>query len=108
VHSFCYIEATGGLTIGDDVSIAHSVSILTTNHNYADLDPPIRDQGVQERATTISDDVWIGCGSRILAGVTIGKGAVVAAGAVVTKDVEPYAVVGGVPARQIGSRKPGH
>jgi acetyltransferase-like isoleucine patch superfamily enzyme len=108
VHSFCYIEATGGLTIGDDVSIAHSVSILTTNHNYADLDLPIRDQGVQERATTISDDVWIGCGSRILAGVTIGKGAVVAAGAVVTKDVEPYAVVGGVPARQIGSRKPGH
>lgn len=104
IHPFCYVDATGGISIGSDVSIAHSVSILSTNHNSADRLVPIRDQGISLRKTTIGDDVWIGAGARILAGVNVGSGAIVAAGAVVTKNVVPGSIVGGVPARVLRMR----
>lgn len=104
IHPFCYIDATGGLAIGDDVSIAHSVSILTTEHRYDDPLVAIRDQGVSRHPTTIESNVWIGAGARVLAGVTIGSGSVVAAGSVVTRDVPRDSIVAGVPARLIKPR----
>lgn len=102
VHPMCYLDATGGLTIGDDVSIAHGVSILTTEHDYAVLGVATRDAAVRPAPVTIGNDVWIGAGARILAGVTIGDHAVVGAGAVVTRDVPPRRIVVGVPARPLG------
>lgn len=101
VHPMCYLDATGGLVIGSDVSIAHGVSILTTEHDYAAPGVPTRDAPVKHAAVAIGDDVWIGAGARILAGVRIGDHAVVGAGAVVTRDVPARQVVGGVPARPL-------
>ncbi|MEO6030147.1 MAG: acyltransferase [Candidatus Binatia bacterium] len=99
VHPMCYLDATGGLVIGNDVSIAHGASILTTEHDYTQPDVMIRDAPVTHAAVTIGNDVWIGAGARILAGVTIADHAVVGAGAVVTRDVPTRQVVAGVPAR---------
>lgn len=101
VHPFCYIDATGGIEIGDDVSIAHGASVLSTNHSWSDDSRPIRDQPVTMSRTKIGENVWIGAGARILAGVSIGPGSIVAAGAVVTKNVAPGLLVAGVPARVI-------
>ena len=104
IHPMCYIDATGGVKIGSDVSIAHSVTIMSTEHRFDDLSTPIRVQVVEVLPVTIEDDVWIGAGARILAGVTVSAGSVVAAGAVVTKDVPAGTVVGGVPARVLKHR----
>ncbi|WP_229660717.1 acyltransferase [Marmoricola endophyticus] len=104
IHPFCYLDGTGGLRIGDDVSIAHAVSIMTTNHTWDSSDVPIRDQAVSEAPTRIGSDVWIGAGARVMAGITIGDHAVVAAGAIVTRDVAPSDVVAGIPAVVIKRR----
>lgn len=101
IHAGCYIDATGGLSIGDDVSIAHHTSILSTNHTWNDASLPIRDNPVARNAVRIESDVWIGCGCRILAGVTIGRRSVVAAGAVVTRSLTGGFVFGGIPARRL-------
>ena len=101
IHEFCYIDGLGGVSIGDNVSIAHSSSILSTNHQWEDSSIPIKYNPVSSAAVTISDDVWIGCGVRILAGVTIGPRSVIAAGAVVSKSVDGNALYAGVPARKI-------
>jgi acetyltransferase-like isoleucine patch superfamily enzyme len=106
VHPMCYLDATGGLVIGNDVSIAHGASILTTEHDYTQPGVMIRDAPVTRAAVTIGDDVWIGAGARILAGVTIGAHAVVGAGAVVTRDVPARQVVAGVPARTLKAAEP--
>ncbi|GAB2518759.1 hypothetical protein GCM10027267_14350 [Paramicrobacterium agarici] len=100
----CYLDASGGIEIGSDVSIAHSTTIMSTNHTWLDEKIPIRDQPVSLERTIIENDVWIGAGVRILAGVTIGSGAVVAAGAVVTANVPAHTIVGGVPAKVIKTR----
>lgn len=99
------LALTKDIVIGNDVLIAPYVSIIGTNHTISDPDKLIRLQGMTSAQITIQDDVWIGTKAIILPGVTIGKGSVVGAGAVVTKDVPPYAVVGGVPARVIKMRK---
>jgi acetyltransferase-like isoleucine patch superfamily enzyme len=97
INSGCKFQDQGGLTIGDDVLIGHNVVIATLNHAFSpehrgDLEPqPVR----------IGNQVWVGANATILPGVTIGDGAIVAAGAVVTKDVAPRTVVGGVPAKVI-------
>lgn len=87
IHRGCYIDATGGLEIGSNVSKAHQSSILATNHTWKDIKIPIRDNPMEIAPVIIADDVWIGCGCRILPGVTINKRVVVAAGVVVTQDV---------------------
>jgi acetyltransferase-like isoleucine patch superfamily enzyme len=106
IGAYNFIHGGGGVTIGNDCLLGPYVSIFSENHITADIGIPIREQGETRSPVRIEDDVWIGSGCIILAGVTIGKGAVVAAGAVVRNNVEPYSIVGGVPAKQIGMRKP--
>lgn len=91
--------------IGNDVMMAPSVTILSNSHNFARTDIPMREQGAPPpRPVTIGDDVWIGTRVIILPGVTVGSHAILGAGAVVTKDVPEWAVVGGNPARVIRFR----
>ncbi|WP_018027538.1 acyltransferase [Porphyromonas somerae] len=94
----------GPLTIGDNVLMGPDVVVLTSSHNFRRRDIPIRLQGGSFSQVTIGNDVWIGQRVMILPGVHIGSGAIIAAGAVVTKDVDPYTIVGGVPARFIKNR----
>ncbi len=93
------LDAREGITIGNNVSLSMGVWIWTMEHDPQD--PYYRGTG---GSVYIQDYVWISCRVVILPGITIGKGAVVAAGAVVTKDVAPYTIVGGVPAKEIGKR----
>ncbi|QNM98056.1 acyltransferase [Chitinimonas koreensis] len=93
----CLVQ--GGAIIGRDVMIGPDVKIYTRNHVHADLDRPMREQGVEWKQTTIGDDVWIGANVIVLPGVTVADHAILAAGSVVTKSVPAYAVVGGNPAR---------
>lgn len=101
IHDACYLDAVGGLNIGNNVSIAHQTSIITFNHTWEDVTQPIKYNPIQTASVVISDDVWVGCGVRIMPGVTIGKRAVIAAGSVVTRDVPAGVIVAGVPARII-------
>lgn len=105
IHPFCYLECIGGVSIGNDVSIAEGTSIISFEHKYTDLTVPIKNQGIWKKAISIDDDVWIGAKSTILSGMRIEKGAIVAAGAVVTKNVEAFSIVAGVPAKKIKNRK---
>ncbi|WP_317171782.1 acyltransferase [Spirosoma validum] len=94
INSSCRIDTRGGVFIGKNVSISQEVIVLTADH---EIDSP-NFKG-RTKSVTIYDYVWIGTRVTILPGVIIGKGAVVAAGSLVTKDVQPYAVVAGVPAK---------
>lgn len=107
IHEMCYLECAGGLRIGSNVSLSHSVSIITHEHDYLQTNVPVREAPLLLRPVEIGDDVWIGAGARILGGVVIGHGAVIGAGAVVTKSVLPGSVAVGVPARVIGVRENG-
>ncbi len=100
----CFLDGFGGLSIGRNVLIAHNSSLIAEDHGFATRRIPIRFQPKTAAPIVVEDDVWIGCGVRVLKGVRIGQGAIVAAGAVVTKDVPPFAIVGGVPARVLGER----
>lgn len=106
-HSGIGVDARlyGPIRIGNDVMMGPEVVILTRNHRFDRLDIPIRQQGYQSaKPVAIGDDVWIGHRVMIMPGVSIGKGAIIAAGAIVTKDVPEYAIVGGNPARLIRHR----
>ena len=98
--------ATGKITIGDRVMIGHGSQIISSGHSMPDLDSgdSMRFAESHEEPIVIEDDAWISAGAIVLPGVTIGKGAVIAAGAVVTKDVPANAVAGGVPADVIKQR----
>jgi acetyltransferase-like isoleucine patch superfamily enzyme len=106
IHRACYIDANGGITIGDDVSIAHATSFVSFEHTWDDSSVPIKDNPSRFAPIRVDDDVWIGCGCRILAGVHIGSRSIVAAGAVVVRDIPSGHVVGGVPARVIKQIQP--
>lgn len=99
-------QINGRTKIGKHVMMGPDVCIFTRNHKFNRTDIPMDQQGVaEERPVTIEDDVWIGAKAIILPGIRIGTGAVIAAGAVVTKDVPDYAMVGGNPARILKMRK---
>ena len=91
----------GPVKIGHHVNLAQGITVTALNHNFDDTNKRIDEQGVSTNAVTIEDDVWIGANAVILPGVTIGNHCVVAAGAVVTKDVPPHSLVAGVPAKVI-------
>ena len=93
------------IVIGDDCLISYNVHLRTDMHNYIDADRLIREQVSAERDIVIGDDVWIGYGAQIMAGVTVAKGSVIGAGAVVPRDTQEYGVYGGVPARWIKKRQ---
>lgn len=101
-----YINACigGRIVLGNDVLVAPNVVMRSSDHVTTDLDKPINQQGHTGKEIVIADDVWISSNVTIVGGVHIGRGAVVAAGAVVTRDVEPYTIVGGIPARFIKNR----
>ena len=105
IGPYCYIGCSGKTEIGNHVMMSPRVSIYSENHNFDRTDIPMKEQGVTRQETVIEDDCWIASNSIILAGVRIGRGSIVAAGSVVTKDVPPYAVVAGNPARIIKMRE---
>ncbi len=105
IGPYSYIGCSGFIEIGDNVMMSPRVSIYAENHLFDDPELSIKEQGVKREFVKIEDDCWIAANTVILAGVTIGRGSVIAAGSVVTKDVPPYSIVGGVPAKVIKSRK---
>lgn len=105
VNNYAILYGHGGLEIGDNVRIAAQVVIIPMNHIYEDPDTPIWRQGIKAKGIKIEDDVWLGAGAEVLDGVTIGRGSVIGAGAVVTKDIPPYSVAVGVPAKVIKKRE---
>lgn len=105
IGSYGVIGSNERIEIGKNVMIAQSVSIRDTDHNFENLDIPMINQGITTSPIKINSNVWIGYGAVITKGITIGSGAIVAANAVVTKDVPPNAIVGGVPAKLIKYRE---
>ncbi|MBS7566453.1 acyltransferase [Mucilaginibacter sp. Bleaf8] len=98
INRGCRLDPRGGISIGSNVSISNGVTILTADH---DMDNNMEGRN---RQVTIEDYVWIGTNAMIMPGVSVGTGAVIAAGAIVTKDVEAFNVVAGIPAKVIKSR----
>ncbi len=104
INRFALLYGHGGLEIGNNVMIAPNVIILPQNHIFKDISIIIREQGISCKGIKIENDIWIGAGAIVLDGITIGKGSVIGAGAVVTKDIPPYSVAVGVPAKVIKKR----
>lgn len=101
----CFIQVRGKVIIGNDVIFGPNVSVFSENHNFLDTEKPIRDQGETRIGVIIENGVWIGSGAIILDGVTVGNNSIIASGSVVNKNVAPYSIVGGIPAKFIKSRK---
>jgi acetyltransferase-like isoleucine patch superfamily enzyme len=106
IGEFTIVRGQGGVVIGNRVYTSPLTQILAINHVFDDPNRSFIDQGITAEGVIIEDDVWIGAAAIILDGVRVGKGSIVAAGAVVTKDVPPHTVVAGVPARIIREIKP--
>ncbi len=104
IGDHCYFSGQGGIEVGSDVLFGPSVRIFSENHRFDNSELPIRQQGEVRAPVVIEGDCWIGADVTIVGGVRIGRGSVVAAGAVVTRDVLPHSVVAGVPARFVRSR----
>ena len=98
-HVTSRVKLVGPVTLGNYVTIGSGAQITGLTHNYLDVTRPIAKQGVTPNRTVVEDDVWIGGNSCINQGITIGTHSIIASGSVVTKNVTPYSVVGGNPAR---------
>lgn len=97
INSGCHFQDQGGITIGDGVLIGHNVVLATLNHDFS----PKKRSTLRPAPIVIGENVWIGSNATVVPGVTIGNGSIIAAGAVVTKNVPENIIVGGVPAKII-------
>jgi len=102
----CFLHAAGGIVIGARVGVGPGVRIITSTHEEAGRDVPVLFSPLRFAPVVIEDDADLGVGAIVLPGVRVGRGAIIGAGAVVTKDVPPYAVAAGVPARLVRERRP--
>jgi acetyltransferase-like isoleucine patch superfamily enzyme len=89
----------GPVLIGNDIRLAQNITLSGLNHNYEDVNLPIHVQGVSTAQIVVEDDCWLGANVVVVAGVTIGKHSIIAAGSIVTKDIPPYSVAVGNPAK---------
>ena len=105
IGEYAYLGGAGGLEIGDDCIIGQYFSCHPENHNYEDIDTPVRLQGVNRKGITIGKNCWIGSKVTILDGVNIGDGCILAAGSVVTKSFPANSIIGGVPAKILKNRE---
>ncbi len=104
IHEFCYIDGHGGIKIGNDVSVAHSSSILSSNHGIKLSDIPIKYQNMELKKVIIENNVWIGSGVRILGGNVIEEGCVLGAGTILTKSTHKNCIYVGVSAKCLKKR----
>ncbi len=104
VGPYTCMSGFGKIEIGNDCLIASHSAIYAHNHNFSDPNKKIAEQGFSVKGIALEDDCWLGNGVKVMDGVTIGKGSVIGAGAVVTKDIPPYSVAVGVPAKVISKR----
>lgn len=103
IHDNCYLDASGGIEIRNNVSIAHNSSLISSNHSWDDKKMAIKYNPLIPAKIVVNEDVWIGCGCRILAGTNISSRVIIAAGAVVNKNVISNSIYAGVPAKLIKS-----
>lgn len=99
IHPFCYLDAVGGIQIKDNVSIANHTSLISFGHTWVNSEEPIKYNPLVMTPISINDDVWIGCGVRIIGPCEIGSRVIVAAGAVARGNLQEKAIYGGVPAK---------
>lgn len=100
-----FITGGGGVRIGDWVGLGPDVKIWSVNHRFSDPDTPWMLQGWEKSPVVIGDDVWLGANVFVMPGVTIGRGAIISAGTVLTKSVPEFAIVAGNPGRVVGWRR---
>jgi acetyltransferase-like isoleucine patch superfamily enzyme len=105
VNVGAHLDGRGGITIGDNVLIGPYAVIVSSHHDYTQIDVPMTSKDHILAPVIIKDDVWIGAHAVIRGGVTVGTGSIIGAGAVVVEDVKPYTIIGGVPGKVIGERK---
>lgn len=104
IGEYCFFGAAGGIKIGNDVIMGQNIRFHSENHNYIDLNKPIRVQGVNAKGIEVGNDCWIGAGVCVLDGTRIGNGCVIAANSVVRGIIPDNVVIGGVPAKIIKKR----
>ncbi|MCD4681761.1 MAG: acyltransferase [Bacteroidales bacterium] len=101
-----FIQAAGGVIIGDDVLFGPDVKIWSANHRFNDINKPIREQGYIDKKVVIGNNIWIGANAFIMPGANIGDGCIISAGSVVAgRKILPFTILAGNPARKIGTRK---
>jgi acetyltransferase-like isoleucine patch superfamily enzyme len=104
IHPMCYIDAAGEIELGNDISIAHGTTIMSTSHKFERRDQPINDQETIGSKTVVEDDCWIGAQCVVVSGTNVGSGSVIAANSVLNRDVPPGSVMAGSPAKVVRSR----
>jgi len=102
---YTFLNATGGIKIGAWAAVTHRCILNTVNHVYEDPEAPVRLQGLEVAPIVVEDDAWLGSGVYVMPGVTIGRGAIVGANSVVTRDIPAYSIAAGIPARPIRRRR---
>lgn len=100
----CFFGSAGGISIGNDVIMGQNIRFHSENHNYSDINMPIRAQGVTNKGIKIGNDCWIGAGAVFLDGAELGDGCVVASNSVVNKRIDNNSIIAGMPAKIIKKR----
>lgn len=101
IHEYCFIDAQGGISIGDNVAIAHNCSIVSFEHSFDNVDLPIKYQPLKFKSIVIHENVWLGCGVRVLAGSSLGQRSIFAANAVTKGQLDGGHIYAGAPAKVV-------